>query len=198
MAMPTDRLPPAGEDRRARWDRRHAAARLAPPRHPDPFVLACLEHLPGPPGRALDLACGTGRHALLLARRGWEVEAWDFSAVALEVLRERAAAAGLAVRTLLRDLDDPALAPPRPAPDLVLLVSCFRPELLPRLAGWPAPGGHVLLCAATEDWPGERPPPRFRYPRGAFRAGLPGLETILHREEGGRAGLLARRPPARA
>ncbi len=184
----------AGARARERWDRRHAGARTSPPRAPDAFVLAALERLPGSPGRALDLACGTGRHALLLAARGWQVEAWDFSPVALEVLQERAAAAGLAVTTRLVDLAAPEMAPPCPPPELVLLVSCCQPALLPRLAAWPAPGGHLLVAVATEDWPGERPPPRFRYPRDALRDGLPGLETVLHREEGGRAGLLARRP----
>src|SRR6476469_2243459 len=35
-------------------------------------------------GSALDLACGTGRNALWLAGRGWEVTAVDGSAVAID------------------------------------------------------------------------------------------------------------------
>ena len=31
------------------------------------------------PGRALDLACGAGRHAIFLAERGWTVHAIDGS-----------------------------------------------------------------------------------------------------------------------
>ena len=38
-------------------------------------------------GTALDIACGLGGNALLLAEHGLEVEAWDISPVAIEKLR---------------------------------------------------------------------------------------------------------------
>lgn len=40
------------------------------------------------PGTALDLACGEGRNALWLARRGWDVTGLDFSPVAIDRARE--------------------------------------------------------------------------------------------------------------
>jgi SAM-dependent methyltransferase len=45
--------------------------------------------------RVLDLGCGVGRHALLLAAEGFEVEAFDGSETGLAVLRDSAAARGL-------------------------------------------------------------------------------------------------------
>lgn len=42
-----------------------------------------------PGGRVLDLACGGGRHALLLARQGFQVEAVDRDAAALAALAAR-------------------------------------------------------------------------------------------------------------
>ena len=45
--------------------------------------------------RALDLGCGVGRHALLLADAGFQVEAFDGSETGLAVLRETAASRGL-------------------------------------------------------------------------------------------------------
>lgn len=50
---------------------------------------------PGP--RVLDLGCGVGRHAVALARRGFEVTAMDVSAWALARAREAAEAAGVEV-----------------------------------------------------------------------------------------------------
>jgi tellurite methyltransferase len=48
------------------------------------------------PGRtALDLGCGVGRHALLLAENGFTVEAFDGSATGLTAVREAAASRGL-------------------------------------------------------------------------------------------------------
>jgi tellurite methyltransferase len=43
---------------------------------------------------ALDLGCGVGRHALLLAESGFAVEAFDGSETGLDVLRQAAAASG--------------------------------------------------------------------------------------------------------
>ena len=44
-----------------------------------------------PPGRALDLGCGTGANLRYLARHGFEATGIDFSRVALRVARRRAA-----------------------------------------------------------------------------------------------------------
>jgi SAM-dependent methyltransferase len=54
-----------------------------------------------PPGEALDLACGSGRHARLLAARGLQVTALDRDAGAL------AAASGQGVDTVVHDLEAP-------------------------------------------------------------------------------------------
>jgi len=41
-------------------------------------------------GQALDLACGLGANALLLAKNGLEVHAWDVSSIALSKLQQKA------------------------------------------------------------------------------------------------------------
>ncbi|HXA49313.1 MAG TPA: methyltransferase domain-containing protein [Candidatus Acidoferrum sp.] len=55
---------------------------------PDPLLIELAEGLA--PGRALDLACGTGRHALYLARLGWRVTAVDAAPAAIDRLRREA------------------------------------------------------------------------------------------------------------
>lgn len=57
-----------------------------------------------PPGRALDLGCGTGRNAVYLARHGWQVTGVDLVGHALATARRRAAAAGVAVRLVEGDV----------------------------------------------------------------------------------------------
>ncbi len=64
------------------WDARYAASELVWSDGPNQFVEA--ELTPLPPGRALDLACGEGRNARWLARRGWQVTAVDYSPVAID------------------------------------------------------------------------------------------------------------------
>lgn len=65
-----------------------------------------LEEIAGlPPGyEVLDLACGNGRHAIELARRGYRVLALDQSERLLALARERAAAAGVEVEFVRGDM----------------------------------------------------------------------------------------------
>ncbi|HXM52598.1 MAG TPA: class I SAM-dependent methyltransferase [Candidatus Binatus sp.] len=60
-----------------------------------------------PPRRILDLPCGQGRHAIELARRGYEVTGVDLSPFLLKVAEERARAAGVRVRWLSGDMRQP-------------------------------------------------------------------------------------------
>ncbi len=62
-----------------------------------PFIEERLVNLPGPFPRVLDAACGTGMHALALARRGYLTAGADLSAAMVERARENAADSNLAV-----------------------------------------------------------------------------------------------------
>ena len=54
-----------------------------------------------PPGRAVDLGCGSGANAVYLAERGFHVTGVDFSRVALAKARRLAAARGMDRRVVL-------------------------------------------------------------------------------------------------
>src|SRR5438067_3958782 len=79
------------------WDKRWATDEgRADWLDPHPAVVALLPELAARGAkRALDLGCGVGRHALLLAEHGLQVEAIDGSPAGLAVLRDTAAARGL-------------------------------------------------------------------------------------------------------
>ena len=63
-----------------------------------PAVVALLPELKARGARrALDLGCGVGRHAMLLAAEGFDVEALDGSPAGLDVLSETAASRGLTI-----------------------------------------------------------------------------------------------------
>lgn len=72
-----------------------------------------------PPGRAVDVACGTGRHARELSRRGWRVVGVDVSTVGVAHPRTLTAGAGLAADVRYEVADARQWAPDRPV-DLVL------------------------------------------------------------------------------
>lgn len=77
-----------------------------------------------PPGRAIDLGCGTGTNVVTLAQAGWQVTGVDFVPRAIGLARRKAHAAGLNVHlvigdvTRLRGIDGPF--------DLALDLGCFH------------------------------------------------------------------------
>ncbi len=76
------------------------------PETPVPTVLR--EVVEGPqaihPGRALDLGCGMGRHAIYLASHGWQVTGLDSVGRALRIARQRAGKAGLDINFVQGDV----------------------------------------------------------------------------------------------
>ena len=105
------------------WDQRWLDKRLHAHGEASPVVLAALEGLA--PGRALDLGCGSGRHAVWLAERGWQVTGVDFSSEALRQARERAAELAVDVDWIEADLVN--YAPSEVAFELVLLAYLHVP-----------------------------------------------------------------------
>ncbi len=128
------------------WDRRWLDKRLHAHGEPSTVVLNVLERLR--PGHALDLGCGSGRHAVWLAERGWRVTAVDFAPEALRQARERAAEVGVEVDWIEADLVD--YEPPEGAFDLVLLAYLHVPAherraILAKAEAAVASGGTLLL-----------------------------------------------------
>ena len=177
------------ESDRTRWNAKYQEGRGAPLGAPDGFVVRCLEQDVTVQGRALDLASGTGRHALELARRGWEVEAWDVSEVGLERLSAHAREAGLELGTRRVDLDA-VLPAGLERQDLVLVVNYLDRDLLRRLGEAMAPGARLLFATFTTDREGGRPSDRHCLAPGELEAGIPGFRTLVYEETGGRAGWL--------
>jgi SAM-dependent methyltransferase len=150
----------AADPSRERWNRRWAGERAHASSAPSEFLIAETEVLP--PGRALDVACGAGRNAVWLARRGWRVTGVDFSDVALRAARELAASAGVEVEWI--EADAVTWIPPRGAYDLVTVMylqlpAAERRAALGHAAGAVAPGGTLLvvghdLLNLTEGWGG--------------------------------------------
>lgn len=72
---------------------------------PDTRLMELVEGAnPIPPGRALDLGCGTGRNTLYLARRGWYAVGIDMLGRAIDKARSRAVGAAASARFIRGDV----------------------------------------------------------------------------------------------
>jgi tellurite methyltransferase len=168
---------------------------------PSAWLLSNVDLIPRA-GRALDVACGRGRHALFLAARGLKVRAVDRDPDAIAALHAAAARRGLSLQAEVLDLeaagadgalDDDAYA-------LVVVVHYLHRPLFPALLRAVAPGGLLLYETFTVDQAGHGKPthPDFLLQHGELRERLASL-TILRERDGlfeGRhvAGVIARKP----
>jgi SAM-dependent methyltransferase len=100
-------------------------------------------------GRALDVACGRGRHALWLAERGLTTLAVDRDVEAIRELNEVARERRLPLRAEVRDLES-GENPFRGATfDLIVAVHYLHRPLFPALIDALAPGGLLIYETFT-------------------------------------------------
>ena len=130
-----------------KWEARYAGRDADGPGPVDPFLREIESEFPKS-GRALDLAGGSGRHALLLAQRGLDVTLVDVSPRGLALAEAAAVAAGRSISTVALDLDD---APLPDGPFELVLCSWYRisPRLWDEIFRVLAPDGRLACVHPT-------------------------------------------------
>ncbi|MFT5134961.1 MAG: tellurite methyltransferase [Gammaproteobacteria bacterium] len=139
--------------------------------------------LPGE-GRALDVACGLGANALLLAQHGLQTCAWDISKTAIEKLILRSTELNI---SLLAELRNVILAPPTPASFDVIVVSHFLDRaLMPHLIAALRDGGLIFYQTFIMDKISDSGPrnPDYLLRRNELLSLFRSLQIVLYREEG--------------
>lgn len=170
------------------WDTRYRATDLVWSAEPNRFVAEAAATLT--PGKAVDLACGEGRNALWLAEQGWSVTAVDFSPVAIDKGRQRAAHAGLAVDWVVADLT--RWTAPAASADLVVIAylqvpGAERRQVLEHAADALAPGGTLFVVghdtANLDHGTGGPQSPEVLYDPDDIRADLADTDLVIDRAE---------------
>ena len=136
------------------------------------------------PGRALDLASGHGRNALYLAGLGWSVVAVDASKAAIQILRDRSAAAQLPVEARAVNLETREFAIEPSGYDLICDFFFLQRSLFPQIREGLRPGGifvaeiHLRDDSATD---GPRSP-EFVLEAGELRQQFSAWKILFYSE----------------
>ena len=197
----------------AEWDARHRATAGNGPAEPAGIVWELLPLLPH--GPALDLACGAGRHTLLLAKQSQPVTAVDGSPAALDSLAQQARAENLTVhresdqkivaearnrhiRLVLADLERAIL--PAGSFALILCIHYLQRSLHRQIQDALLPGGMLVFETYTRaqlEFAQGPHNPAFLLQTGELRNAFPSLDLVFYRElraGQGIASLVAQKP----
>ena len=170
------------------WDERYRKGEHAND-EPHPLIVEFASK--SAPGRALDVACGVGRHAILLAEHGWTVTGVDSSRVALQILQERAGKRNVRVETVPADLEKHEFAFQPESYDLILVCRYLQRDLFPSIRTATRVGGVVIAIIGLVESDSKMNPAYLLHP-GELRREFEGWE-LLHDVEDKSAEIIARR-----
>ncbi len=190
------------EEDRARWDERYLTGDWCDVDRPAKIVEEAEAWLE-PPGLALDVACGAGRHSLFLARRGFKVIAADISWEGLQRLARHARDENLDIQIIHADLERFTFPPE--IFDVIVNTRFLLRSLFPLYRSALKPGGLLLFESFTVDEIdvlGGDIRREFALERGELRDAFSDFEILSYEEgvfeepegERGLARLVARRP----
>ncbi len=87
-----------------KWDAKYLKkSQLLRPREPSKNLKDCIIHTKGT--KALDLACGSGRNSIFMAKHGFDVDALDIAHVAIKALKAEAQAKNLTSKINAQQVD---------------------------------------------------------------------------------------------
>ncbi|RKZ86711.1 MAG: SAM-dependent methyltransferase [Candidatus Parabeggiatoa sp. nov. 1] len=168
-------------NRATNWNTRyHTPTNIPPPCQ----VLSDYTYLLPTIGTALDLACGLGANALLLARFGLETYAWDYAETALERLKAFAQAQTVQIHTQVRDV---VVSPPPPTMfDVIVVCHFLDRSLVPALIHALKPNGLLFYQTFTRTCVSDQGPknPDFRLADNELLQMFADLQIVVYREEG--------------
>jgi tellurite methyltransferase len=139
-------------DEKALWNKKYSE-RSHSSLDADPFLVSAYDEFvsSNPPGNALDVAGGVGRHAIWLAQRGWRVKLVDISDVGIKQAQKNAKRAGTEASILAESRDVNIMMQDFGGEqyDLVLVFFFLQRELFPALTAALKPGGFLIYKTYT-------------------------------------------------
>ena len=130
------------------WDEKYTKE-CDPVKPPSSFLTEQITRLPR--GRALDLATGSGPNAIFLAMNGYEVDALDYSSVAVSKLQSFVKEQSLPVTVKQADLTTYQI--PDNTYDLIINFNYLERALFPQIKKGLKQGGMLLFETYTIEQP---------------------------------------------
>ena len=116
---------------------------------PNPLVEQFLGDVPA--ATALDLAAGTGRNAIWLAQRGWNVTAVEGALTAVDILERRSNKLAVPLRTVVADLQKGEFTIPPDAWNAIIICYYLQRDLIEAAKAGVRPGGILIVIVHTTE-----------------------------------------------
>ena len=162
---------------RIRWNERYRAGRESVLH----ATLTRFYHL-APVGMALDIACGTGETSIFLAKKGFKVDAFDISDVAIRRARRKAREEGVRVNFKICEATKFSFKPE--TYDLIINFYFLERRTFPKIQRALKKGGLLIFETYNEEHLGVNPAfnPSYLLKKGELLDSFKDLELLYYCE----------------
>lgn len=135
-------------------------------------------------GIALDMGCGLGANAILLAHNNLSVVAWDISEIAIGKLNQYAKQQGLDINAQMRDVEIDSLE--KNFFDVIVIAHFLERSLTQQIIDALKPGGLLFYQTFTQTKVSAQGPTRLEYrlANNELLTMFSDLQILVYREEG--------------
>jgi 2-polyprenyl-3-methyl-5-hydroxy-6-metoxy-1,4-benzoquinol methylase len=170
------------EDIGLKWDSKYQSKNIIT--NSPSSVLTTNLHLLPDQGSALDLACGPGGNALVLAENGLETSAWDLSGVALSHLNQTAKSRKVSITIAHRDVVNQP--PDSNSFDVIVVSNFLERSLIPAIISALKNNGLVFYQTFTKQRVTQPAPvnPNYKLDQNELLRLFAPLSIKYYREDG--------------
>lgn len=133
-------------DLKSIWDKKYSKNTYIYGRAPEKFLIENVDLIPAN-GKVLDMGMGEGRHAVYLAKKGFQVTGIDISSVAVKKSMQLAKEEGVKINAIVASLNRYKI--PEESFDAILCFYYVDRSLNEKILKWLKPGGVIIYEANT-------------------------------------------------
>lgn len=125
---------------RNNWERRYRTNDYVPRTNASDLLQDVVQWLPD--GPVMEIAAGTGRNAIYLAKKGYSVDAIELSTSAIETGKKKAAEESVEINWIERDVNEHEF--PLEYYGVIIVTYYHNPKIIPEIISALRPGGFLI------------------------------------------------------